>query len=142
MTQETIYDPIRKMHVAATPEEKVRQRMLHHMLQMGFPAALIAVEKNLADIIPLSSKKPPSRRIDIVCFSKKDHSPLLMIECKAKKITRQALLQVMGYNRLVQAPFIGLCSQDHLMIACWDHQTSQYAFLDHLQSYEKLLNAH
>lgn len=141
MTQETIYDPIRKQYVVATPEEVVRQRIIHAMIQMGYPIPLIAVEKKLSEICQLSSLKPPARRMDVVCFSRKDHKPLLMIECKATKITQKALLQVMGYNRFVNAPFIALCSAQETLMAYWDTQKGDYIFLDHFLSYDQLLSA-
>lgn len=41
-----IYDIIRKKYVALTPEEWVRQHVIHYLIeQRNYPAALIAVEK-------------------------------------------------------------------------------------------------
>jgi hypothetical protein len=141
MTQEIIYDPIRKQHVAATPEEIVRQQVLDTLSQMGYPFSLIAVEKKLSEICKQSHVKIPLRRIDIVCFSKKDHKPLLMIECKASKITQKAILQVMGYNRFVQAPFISLCSNKQTLMAFWNSALGEYTFLEHFLTYDELINA-
>lgn len=140
MTQPTLYDPIRKLHVVATPEEIVRQHLLQAMLQMGYPPSLIAVEKKLSEICMKSALKPPARRMDIVCFSKKDHTPLLMVECKALKINKSAILQVMGYNRFVKAPFIALSSAHNTMMAYFDPKLNDYTFLDHLPSYQTLLS--
>ena len=43
-----LYDPIREMWVAATPEEEVRQRLIALMIHsLGFPRGLLAVERSL-----------------------------------------------------------------------------------------------
>lgn len=141
MRENILYDPIRKQHVAATPEELVRQATIQRLVKMGYPQPLIAVEKKLAEICFDATSKLPQRRIDIVCFSNKNHRPLLMIECKASKITQKALLQVMGYNRLVKAPCIAVCSKDQLMMAYWDSLKKDYVFFENFLDYPTLVDA-
>lgn len=44
----SIYDIIRKKYVVLTPEEWVRQHMVHYLIgSRSYPAALIAVEKEI-----------------------------------------------------------------------------------------------
>jgi hypothetical protein len=93
---------IRKQKVEATEEEKVRQRLLHRMIQeLGYPKSLIQVEKAIS---------PLRRRFDIVVFYKVEDRllPLLLVECKAEKIEPNSLRQLLGYNASIQAPFLGL----------------------------------
>ena len=40
-----VFDPLRRQWVSLTPEEQVRQKMLHYLVEtQKFPAGLIAVE--------------------------------------------------------------------------------------------------
>lgn len=88
---EVIYCCIRKEWVAATPEEKVRQKLLAGMIgSLGYPASTIAVEQSLREMphLALNPLKMPSRRADVVVFAKDIHPhhslfPLLLVECKA-----------------------------------------------------------
>jgi len=93
-------DPIRGKQVAATPEERVRQALLRHMLDsLSFPKGLIAVEKKIG---------PSQRRFDIVVFRNEgsDLVPLLLIECKAScDDDEKAFRQVAGYRSGLLAPF-------------------------------------
>src|SRR5690349_17670706 len=104
-----IFDEIRKKWIKATPEEKVRQKWLHHFVHsLGFPKELIAVEKDLKDLPQLVAKEVPDRRVDILCYGRRVDSsffPLLLVECKEKGGTF-AKEQVIGYNAFVQAPFV------------------------------------
>lgn len=94
---------IREQLVVLTPEEQVRQKLLHKMMnQLGFPKGLISVEKKIG-----------SRRYDIVCYAR-SMNPLLLIECKAEKITAGTLAQAAGYNALLAAPFISLAGPNEV----------------------------
>ena len=43
-----VYDSIRKRWVVLTPEEHVRQLLIHYLVQeMKYPAGMIAVEKQI-----------------------------------------------------------------------------------------------
>jgi hypothetical protein len=103
----TLFDPIRKKAVAETPEEKVRQTLLHHMIgALAFPKGLIGVEKNLSKIVNGSSR----RRADIIAFVKKGEQmvPLLLVECKSDKVDEKSYSQANGYNSFLAAPFLCL----------------------------------
>jgi hypothetical protein len=99
-----LYDPIRKKSVADTPEERVRQAILKHMIDaLEFPKGLIAVEKKLAT----------QRRADIIVFMRVDEhlKPLVVVECKALDLDADAVNQVIGYNGLLAAPFVCVAHQ-------------------------------
>lgn len=94
---------IREQLIALTPEETVRQKLLHRMLaQLGFPKGLISVEKRVGP-----------RRYDIVCYTA-SMTPLVLIECKAHKITASTLAQASGYNALIEAPFVCLAGPNEV----------------------------
>src|SRR5436853_621908 len=103
-SQNKIFDPVRKLWVVATPEERVRQTLIVHMISsLGYPKELIAVEAYL---------KECERRIDILCYGRGKTAlfPLLIVECKQKKLDKEALEQVLGYNYHAGAHFIAVAN--------------------------------
>lgn len=146
---EKVYCAIRKVLVAATPEEKVRQHLLRHMtVDLGFPPALIALEKGLSQMphVTLTEQKIPDRRADIVCFAKGIHPqhdlyPLLLVECKAVKLTPKVVNQVSGYNHFLRACFICMANQEQVRTGWYDPVKQGYDFVDHLPSYSQLLKS-
>jgi hypothetical protein len=80
----TVFDPVRKRHVAATPEEGVRQAVLRYLLDvLRVPANLIGVEFSLASLEPGNL-----RRADIVVWrpGAGQLTPWLLVECKAPRV--------------------------------------------------------
>lgn len=59
-----------------SPEEWVRQHLVHYLVELGYPASLMSVERSL----PQSS-----RRYDLVIYSHQG-SPILIAECKAPSV--------------------------------------------------------
>ncbi len=118
-----LFDPVRGCYVAATPEERVRQKWLHAMVAvLGFPKELLAVEKEISQLPHLlSDPHVPQRRADIICFARGIHPehvlyPLLLIECKQEVLNEKALDQVMGYNYYVDAPFVAVVNGTHIVM--------------------------
>ena len=86
-----IFDIIRKKYVVLTPEEWVRQHVVHYLIgHKGYAPAAIAVERAV-DLYGMS------RRFDIVAFGK-DGAPRLLIECKAPS----------RYNIVLSAPYVAV----------------------------------
>lgn len=143
------YCQIRKEWVAATPEESVRQQLLHTMIHsLGFPASGIVLEKSLKQMphLALVPFKLPSRRADIVFFAKGIHPgfdlyPLLLVECKAIKLDDKVFNQAFGYNHFLQAYFIAVANQDTLKTAWFDPSLRGYRFINGLPSYAQLLDS-
>lgn len=114
----SVYDPLRRLWVAATPEEVVRQKLLHTMVTyLGFPKEYLAVEKQLSELPHLQGiLNLPKRRADILCFARNIHAdfplyPLLLIECKEGNLKEEAATQAVGYNHFVGAPYIALAGE-------------------------------
>lgn len=149
MTSErTLFCPIRKNHVLALPEECVRVQLLNDLIsKLGFPESGIAIERQLSKMphLNLSFTQTPNRRLDILCFAKgiyKDHDlyPLLLIECKAVKLTEKMVNQVVGYNRFLRACFICLINEEEIRTGWYDIHQKQYRFIPFLPSYAELMN--
>lgn len=101
---------IRKIPVASTPEEEVRQALLHHMVFVaGYPRELISVETSLSSL-PNRDLKVPDRRADILVYTPVSLKPLMLVECKAVPLNADALRQALGYNHFVGAPWIVLAN--------------------------------
>jgi hypothetical protein len=113
--KDSLFDPYRGSFVAATPEEQVRQRLLHLMTEkLGYPKHFLCVEKKLSELPHLEKGgNLPNRRADILCLSADLHPeyplyPLLLIECKGELIGESAKKQALGYNHHVKAFFVAV----------------------------------
>jgi hypothetical protein len=98
----SIYDFIRKKYVILTPEEWVRQHVVHYMVEhLGYPASLIQLERGL-------HYNQRQKRSDILTFSPHTQQPHLLIECKAPTIalSQMVLDQAIAYNHILKAPYI------------------------------------
>lgn len=96
-----VFDPIRKKYVSFTPEEAVRQQVLHTLIHtMQVPVGLTAVEYT----IKVGSL---TKRCDVVVFSSQ-HKPLMIVECKAAHITinQKTLDQAARYNSGLQVEYL------------------------------------
>lgn len=145
MSDHKVYCSVRKSHVAATPEELVRQRLILFMTELkGYPIGTLAVEKELSLMPHIQSRAGlPDRRADIVCFGKGIHAsydlyPLLLVECKAVPLTKKVVTQVTGYNHYLQAYFVSLANDTDLITGWYDGSLRRYVFAKGLPSYDML----
>lgn len=95
-----IFDVIRKKFVALTPEEWVRQHFIHLLLDLKYPAALMAVEK----LVLVNNLR---QRADLVVYNRKGEAALI-VECKAPEIElcNKTIQQAARYNIQLDVPFI------------------------------------
>ena len=88
-----IFDPARKKYVALTPEEWVRQHLIHYLKKdRNYPLGLMMIEKEF-------KYNTLSKRADIIVCNR-NGEPLLMAECKSAdvEITQSVFDQAMRYN--------------------------------------------
>ncbi|MBS1593403.1 MAG: type I restriction enzyme HsdR N-terminal domain-containing protein [Bacteroidetes bacterium] len=102
-----IFDPIRKKYVALTPEEWVRQHILHYLLELGYPSSLMAIERAI-EVNGLL------RRFDVVVYDR-DAQPLILVECKAQSesLDHTVVMQAIAYNLTVKARYLWLTNGTH-----------------------------
>lgn len=96
-----IFDVIRRDYVALSPEEWVRQHVIHLLIRFKkYPKSLFSIERGLI-------LNQLAKRTDIVVFSKK-LTPFLLVECKApeEKINEAVLRQALIYNLEKKAEYI------------------------------------
>ncbi len=132
----SFYCQIRKEIVKETPEERVRQATLSSLFSLGYPQALICVERKMADLPHLTAnpKKMPNRRVDIICYQGQMLTPLLLVECKAKSFTDRDLRQLLGYNFYIHARFIALVCPHKMHILNTQNQSSFEVFPSYLDA--------
>ena len=143
--RQKIFCPIRREWVTSLPEELVRQRVLTYMIEkLGFPSSLITVETPLKQLPHLSTNdllSIPDRRVDIICFTNGPSGvhPLLLIECKAIKLTPRVVSQVIGYNEFVKSHLIAIFNETEMRVGYYDKEKKEYLFIDYLPSYQELV---
>jgi len=99
-SQTQVFDFIRKKYVLLTPEEWVRQHVMHYLVEeKKFPIGLIEIEKQI-------SLFNTNKRVDILVRDK-TLSPLLLVECKAVDValTQTEINQLARYQITLQAPY-------------------------------------
>src|SRR6218665_3767307 len=87
-----VYDVLRKKWMVLTPEEFVRQMLIHYLHKhKNYPLGMMAIEKqiSLGNLI---------KRYDLVVYNRA-HEPWMLIECKAPDvpINETVLQQLLQY---------------------------------------------
>ena len=106
--QATVFDPVRRKHVAATPEEAVRQAVIRYLVDtLRVPLNLIGVEYSLSALEPGNL-----RRVDIVAWrpGAGQLSPWLLVECKKPRvrIDDEVAWQAAGYLARIPCAYVML----------------------------------
>ena len=120
-TNNLIFDIIRRKYVVLTPEEWVRQHVVHYLINtLAYPKSLLSVERG-ADYNQLQ------KRSDL-CVYNTAGKPHLLVECKAAHIpiTQEVVKQVSIYNQTLQAPYLVITNG--LQHFCWqvDFETRRF----------------
>jgi len=128
-----IYDTIRKQYLKLTPEEWVRQHLVHYLMDCkNTPKGLIAVEMAL-------EYNTMQKRSDIVVFDRRGQ-PLMIVECKAPTvaITQKVFEQVAMYNLTLQVPYL-IVSNGLTHYCCHVNLKEQsFSFLREFPDYKQL----
>jgi type I site-specific restriction-modification system R (restriction) subunit len=126
---------IRRKYVVLTPEEWVRQHLIHYLVnQLNYPAGLMKIEKE----IKVNNLK---RRPDVVVFN---HLalPVLIAECKAPdvKVTQDTFDQAARYNRTLQVNLFVLTNGFNTYCCTFNSEERNYRFLEEVPDYNFLKN--
>lgn len=127
-----LFDVIRKRFIDLTPEEYVRQHIIHYLLnEIEAPPSLIAIEKQLL----LNGTK---RRTDIVVYDNA-LKPLLLVECKAPEVEINQLTidQALRYNLVLQVPYVFL--SNGITHCCLHFNNNQHQVLEQIPNYKNML---
>ena len=129
----TIFDILRRRHVALTPEEWVRQHFIHYLIDhKGYPQGLLANEVELR-----CGEK--SLRCDSVLYDS-TLRPRMIIEYKAPSvnITPKVFQQISTYNLLLHVDY--LVVSNGLIHYCvkMDYDNQNYLYLEDIPEYKNL----
>ena len=100
---------MRKKNLVCTPEEWVRQHVVHFLIGNGVPEGLIASEFNL-------EYNGRSKRADVVVFDR-EQNPILIVECKEPRVelTQAVFNQIAGYNHELRVEYLMMTNGlDHI----------------------------
>lgn len=126
----SIFDEIRKKFIILTPEEWVRQHVIHFLVyEKNYPKSLINVEKTL-------KINDLTKRYDVVVFHN-DGTIFLLVECKAPqiKINQDTFDQIARYNMKLRADLLMVTNGLHHYFCKMDFENEKYSFLEKLPNY-------
>lgn len=124
-----IFDVCRKIYLVLTPEEFVRQHLLHYLIiDKNYPLGFIQTEYAL-----LVNDTP--KRSDIIVFDATGKAKILC-ECKASKvkIDFSTIEQIMRYNQTMQADYFIVTNGATTIFA--KHQEGELVALEDIPFYQ------
>lgn len=139
--KECYLDPIRNKLVYVTPEETVRQRVIHYLLESEYPCKMIDIEEHLSHY-GIDSRK----RADIVVKAyEKDNNelvPVMVVECKAPSVEldNRACNQVFDYADLIGADFVIVTNGNYNLCYHYNHKDEKYERITVFPTYSELLS--
>lgn len=122
-----VYDIIRKKRIVLTPEEWVRQNLIHHLIKVnGFSKSLIKIESGL-------KYNQRLKRSDILIYSN-DGMPYLLVECKSinTKIHQSTFDQVALYNQTIRAQFVMISNGQEHYCCEMDFENNSFKFIEEI----------
>ncbi len=128
-----IYDLIRRKYVVLTPEEWVRQHIIHYLIRdKHYPAGLTAVEH----LVVINQLR---QRADVVIYDR-NRKPLLIVECKAPtvSITAGVFEQALRYNMVLGVRIVVVSNGITHMAARLD-DSGGYVLLSQIPDYAEVL---
>lgn len=128
-----IFDVLRRKYVALTPEEWVRQHVVHYLLDYkGYPKGLLANEVELV----IGEKK---LRCDTLLYNRA-LQPQMIIEYKSPEIdlTQRVFDQITAYNFLLHVDYLVVSNGRQHYCCRMDYERQSYQFLKEIPRYEDL----
>ena len=126
-----VFDELRKKFVALTPEEWVRQHVVHFLLkEKKIPKSLLNVEKQLKVHGLL-------KRYDVLAYNP-DGSIHLVVECKAASVpvTQETFNQIARYNLALDSTFLMVTNGLQHYFCKMNYAKEKYDFLPDLPEWQ------
>jgi hypothetical protein len=126
-----VFDIVRKKYVVLTPEEWVRQHVLHYLtLDKNYPYSLLAVERGLN----VNGRK---KRFDVLAFNK-NGQPQLLIECKSPDIEINIAVfeQIAVYNSAFGVKQLLVTNGLQHIVVQYTAEFKEYTFLEDVPEWE------
>jgi Type I site-specific restriction-modification system, R (restriction) subunit and related helicases len=128
-----IFDNQRKRYVSLTPEEWVRQHFIRFLIkEKGYPAALLAVEKQL-------NMNGMKKRCDAILYNN-EAKPILIIELKAPNvpISQNTFDQVAVYNAKLKVDFFMISNGIEHFCCRVNPETTRYEFFPEIPDFNHI----
>lgn len=128
-----IFDPVRKKYIALTPEEWVRQQLIHRLVvEKKVPISLMGVELSIV----INKQRV---RADVVIFDRQGQ-PLMLCECKAEEvaITPAVFHQMSAYNLALHVPWF-TATNGKSYYCCKRLCDGGFEFVSDIPSYAEML---
>lgn len=125
-----VWDVFRKKKLLLTPEEWVRQHILHFLIEhKEVPQPLIAAE------YPINVNKMV-RRCDGVIFNR-EGKPIAIVECKAPqiKLNEAVLHQIAQYNFKLRVQWLILTNGLDTIVAFVDQKTGAIQYFEEIPGF-------
>ncbi len=126
-----IFDIIRKKHYVLTPEEWVRQNLIHYLvLKLNYPKSLIKVEAKL-------KYNNLTKRADILVYDN-NFAIKLLVECKSYKIklNKSAFDQASVYNKIFKSEYLMVSNGINHFCCKYDWKNKKIIYIDSFPKYK------
>lgn len=128
-----IWDEWRNKMVRLTPEEWVRQHLMHYLVEhLGYPKQLLGTEIGL-------KVGAMSKRADALLYDRQLR-PQMLIECKAPEVrlSDEVLMQAIRYNMALSVPYLLLSNGLEHVVYHIDYTEQSYHNLSEIPNYRQL----
>lgn len=129
-----IWDILRQRAVRLTPEEWVRQHMIHYLIGgLGYPTELLMNEVAL-------QVGETRKRVDSILYDRQ-LKPLMLLEYKAPEVPlgERVLQQALRYNMALRVPYLVLSNGLQHVAYRIDYQTQTFQTLNVIPAYSDLI---
>jgi len=129
-----VFDTQRRKWVKLTPEEEVRQRFVHYLIDhLGYPAGRIGNEVNIR-------VAQTEKRCDSVIYDAQGR-PAVIVEFKATTVslTQKVFDQIARYNLALQVRLLMVSNGLHHYCCYLDPETQRFRFLQELPRWEQVV---
>lgn len=128
-----VWDEWRNKMVRLTPEEWVRQHLMHYLVEhLGYPKQLLGTEIGL-------KVGTMSKRADALLYNRQ-LQPQMLIECKAPEVrlSDEVLMQAIRYNMALSVPYLLLSNGLEHVVYHIDYTEQSYHNLSEIPNYRQL----
>lgn len=128
--QKLVYDVLRRKYIVLTPEELVRQKLVHYLIEgRRYPKSMIKVEGGMR-------YQKMLKRSDVLVFDR-NGGPFLLVECKSFKspVNQKVLEQASLYNQNYKCQYLMVTNGVHSLIYEMDYDNRAYKQLEDLPEY-------
>lgn len=128
-----VLDVVRKRYVALTPEEWVRQHVVHTLIHtMNYPMELMQVEGTI-------KLNELTRRCDIVVYGRQ-MVPKMIVECKMPQValTQKVLDQACRYNTVLKVPYLYITNGLQHVVLRVESEKGLLVQLENMPSWDRL----